>query len=252
MADQLEAIVQRMIDAGESEDNIASVIKEYKPPYEGGALSRNILSGDHGGYPEGYDPSQSLTSKIGHAIEPLAHPQTTGDMLSLLLPAGVGGAVGAIKGYMSAGARAIKGAPNMRSIPGRMLSTLYKDATAAPPIKGFARYAPNISAGPQTVYAEGAEASAPIVERYMANSGGAAVPKTSIAGHVVGHMPESVPTPGPPIQSARVPYGVPDAAAAAPLDAIAQLRKAGLQQWQIDALSRNPKALAEALASLNK
>lgn len=31
MADQLEAIVQRMIDAGESEENIATVIQSYKP-----------------------------------------------------------------------------------------------------------------------------------------------------------------------------------------------------------------------------
>lgn len=31
MPDQLESIVQRMIDAGEPEENIASVIREYKP-----------------------------------------------------------------------------------------------------------------------------------------------------------------------------------------------------------------------------
>lgn len=32
MADDLEAIVQRMIDAGEDEESIASVIREYAPP----------------------------------------------------------------------------------------------------------------------------------------------------------------------------------------------------------------------------
>lgn len=109
----------------------ASIVRQqtYKP----GKLATHALSGDPGGYPEGVDPTQSVTSRIGHALQPLAHPQTTGDILSLLLPAGAGEAIGAarsmVRGYMSAGARAMEGAPNLRSMPGRMLKTLYQDAT---------------------------------------------------------------------------------------------------------------------------
>lgn len=254
MADQLEAIVQRMIDAGESEDNIASVIKQIRPPYQAppGHGSAAMLGGPGVPYAEGVNPAESWQNKAAAGLEPLAHPQTAGDMAGLLIPSGIGEAYGAlksgIKGYISAGSRAIEGAPSLKSIPGRMVKTLYQDAVKPPPIRGFARYAPNISSGNPSVYAEGAATEAPIVDRYMANSG-SPVPTARPGGHVVAHVPESVPSAGVPLQTERVPYGVPSAGPAV-LSDVEKLKAAGLPQWQITALQSDPAALARALAGL--
>lgn len=61
-------------------------------------------------------------------LQAMAHPQTAGDMLGLLIPAGVEGAVSGLKGFTSAVRRAATDAPSVRSMPGRILGTLWKDA----------------------------------------------------------------------------------------------------------------------------
>ncbi len=243
----------------------AAIVREktYKP----GKLASHALSGDPGGYPEGVDPTQSQTSRIGHALEPLAHPQTTGDMLSLLIPAGAGTAIkagqGMLRGYLSAGRRAIEGAPNMRSIPGRMLSTLYQDAKAPPArgvLRGVDQYAPAAQyrpSGPAITPSPAVSASAiqgPKQATYamlpdgsygLKGAGlveGETVNVTSRAG--VGQMktvgkvsPDGTATIG----------GQATQGAGLPSDAIEQLKRAGLKPWQIEAVSRDPEQLKRAL-----
>lgn len=252
MPDQLEGIVQRMIDANESEENIASVIKEYRPPQPAGHGTAAMLGAPSEPYAEDVNPADRWQNKAAAGLESLAHPKTAGDFAGLLIPSGMGEAIGAIKGavkgYISAGSRAIEGAPSLKSIPGRMLKTLYQDATKPAPIRGFARYAPNVSADAHNVFAEGAATEAPIVDRYMANSG-STPPTAAPGGHIVGHVPERVPSAGTPLQTERVPYGVPNSGPAV-LSDVEKLKAAGLPQWQITALQSDPAALARALAGL--
>jgi len=122
MADDLNSIVQRMIDAGESEENIASVIKGYKPTYQpdptmqaatmramvgaSGALIPPRQRTDESGQP--INPPSTITRTIASnpLLQGAAHPSTLGDIASLFVPDA---------GSMSA---VIKGAksltPNMR------------------------------------------------------------------------------------------------------------------------------------------
>ncbi len=179
MADELSGIVQRMMDAGEPEANIASVIKAYKPAAsDAGALTRSMMGDTGVGVPEGADPSQTFTGKLNAVMQGAAHPQSVGDLLSLAIPTGVNAAIGAAKGYWNAGARTAAEGGTLRSFPGRMMRTLYQDATAPAPIRGLARYAPNVSAGSQTAFAPDAAASMPTatIDRYMPNVSGAAAP----------------------------------------------------------------------------
>lgn len=104
MADELNGIVQRMIDAGEPEESIASVIKAYKPTGPPGVLSMSHTGSepisDVSGKPDepstwmgGFTKSikdQVLGATVGNpGLQAAAHPQTTGDFLSLVLPSGV-------------------------------------------------------------------------------------------------------------------------------------------------------------------
>lgn len=252
MPDQLEGIVQRMIDANESEENIASVIKEFKPPQPAGHGTAAMLGAPSEPYAEGVNPADRWQNKAAAGLEPLAHPQTPGDFAGLLIPSGMGEAIGAIKGavkgYISAGSRAMEGATSLKSIPGRMLKTLYQDATAPAPIRGLARYAPNVSSGGQNVFAEGAATEAPIVDRYMPNT--STTPTAAPGGHIVGHLlMEPPPSTGAPVQTQRVPYNVPSAGPAI-LSDVEKLKAAGVPQWQITALQSDPAAMARALAGL--
>lgn len=249
MADDIDATIAKLHEAGATDDEITGIIKEkYGRPVGHNTIA--MLGTPSEPYAEGVNPADSWQNKAASGLEPLAHPKTAGDVAGLLIPSGIEGAIGAIKGYWSAGQRAVEGAPSLKSIPGRMLKTLYQDATKPPPIKGFARYAPNISSGNPSVYAEGAATEAPIVDRYMANSG-SPVPTARPGGHVVAHVPESVPSAGVPLQTERVPYGVPSAGAATgAISDVEKLKAAGLPQWQITALQSDPAALARALAGL--
>jgi hypothetical protein len=258
MADQLESIVQRMIDAGESEANIASVIKEFRPSTPAGHGTAAMLGTPSAPYAEGVNPAESWQNKAAAGLEPLAHPQTASDVASLLIPSGMGEAIGAIKsgvkGYISAGQRAMEGAPNLKSIPGRMLSVLYQDAKN-PPVRGVLRgaeqYAPSASykpTGAPIVPAPPTDVVEPVVDRYMANSG-SPVPTASPGGHIVGHVIESPPSSGLPIQTQRVPYNVPPAGPAV-LSDVQRLKAAGVPQWKINALQSDPQAMAHALAGL--
>lgn len=85
MPQQLEQIVQRMIDAGESEDNIATVIRGFgsqpsdkgsefgvsAAPWRGGEVGSNL----------GEQPSD-----LNRLLTPIARPQSASDMAGLLLP----------------------------------------------------------------------------------------------------------------------------------------------------------------------
>lgn len=74
-----------------------------------------------------------------------AMPQKASDFLPLLIPGGTGAAIDAVKGYASAAKTAAQEAPSLRALPRYMLRTLYRNATAPPPMVGFDRYMPNIS-----------------------------------------------------------------------------------------------------------
>lgn len=63
MADQLESIVQRMIDAGESEDNIAMVVREYK-----GTSNQSEPASDRRGRVPGLDSELSPAATAGAGL----------------------------------------------------------------------------------------------------------------------------------------------------------------------------------------
>jgi hypothetical protein len=118
MADELRSIVQRMIDAGESENNIATVIQSYQPPpVVTGRLARHALSGDPGGYPEGQDPTQSTSSRIGRALQPLANPQSSTDIGRLLMAP-----TDATRSMVAYAPAAMKQAGSMARIAGNLIS----------------------------------------------------------------------------------------------------------------------------------
>lgn len=89
----LNAVVQRMIDAGESEENIATVIGHQKrintPAHE-------VAKTEPDTYAAGYwaQLKKELTpptlaefqGNLGQALEPMAHPQTATDFGNLLIP----------------------------------------------------------------------------------------------------------------------------------------------------------------------
>ncbi len=107
MADDMTAIVQRMIDAGESEENIASVIQHYKSAYTPdpsmqAETQRAIAS------QTSYVPPRKVTDELGNEVggmaegpaknfvrnvvqNPLtqatAYPESVGDLLNLIAPA---------------------------------------------------------------------------------------------------------------------------------------------------------------------
>lgn len=82
MPDDQKAIVQRMIDAGESEENIAAVIQHFKAqtPYPGVPIPGRSVPVETGAAPD-----SPVLSGVKDMLQPLAHPQTLGDMATLAL-----------------------------------------------------------------------------------------------------------------------------------------------------------------------
>src|SRR5262245_16971057 len=111
MPDQLQSIVQRMIDAGENEENIATVIQHFKaqaPPPLGMSVieagRRSAMSGDTETPPE-----QTFTGGLGAAMGPVAHPQSGMDIARLLTISptnGMAAGARAAQPYVSKGLRA--------------------------------------------------------------------------------------------------------------------------------------------------
>lgn len=125
MADDLQAVVQRMIDAGESEENIATVIKSAPTFQPRNVLAEGRTAAATGGVPEGVDPTQSAVGQLNTALEPMAHPQTAGDMAGLLIPNGIGEVA---PYFTSAAKEGWNNASRLRDVPGQILKTLTKRA----------------------------------------------------------------------------------------------------------------------------
>jgi hypothetical protein len=108
MPDELKAIVQRMIDAGEPEENIGKVIKGYTPPYQ----PRNILaegraSAATSGAPEASSGFQDwFNNELKPVLEKVARPETIADIASLLVPDAAGVVTGARAAARAAGSGA--------------------------------------------------------------------------------------------------------------------------------------------------
>jgi hypothetical protein len=75
------------------------------------------MSGDPGGYPEGVDPTQSVTSQIGRGLQPLAHPQSATDIGRLLMAP-----TDATRSMMAYAPAAMQQAGNMARMAGRVIS----------------------------------------------------------------------------------------------------------------------------------
>lgn len=94
MADDLQMIVQRMIDAGESEENIATVIQGYQPPPSGPRADMDPLI--HGKWADPSYQGESLGSVIGQvggmALGGLASKLPWGRLLTTGTAAAKGGA----------------------------------------------------------------------------------------------------------------------------------------------------------------
>jgi hypothetical protein len=108
MPDELKAIVQRMIDAGEPEENIGKVIKGYTPPYQ----PRNVLaegraSAATSGSPEASSGFQDwFNNELKPVLEKVARPETIADIASLLVPDAAGVVTGARAAARAAGSGA--------------------------------------------------------------------------------------------------------------------------------------------------
>lgn len=104
MADDLQTIIQRMIDAGEPEANIATVVQHFKsqPDVSGNVMrgqAAQAIAESRGGFPRPPSAPQSdapvsdqpsLLTRVGQAIEPLAHPSSLADIGALLVPNSMG------------------------------------------------------------------------------------------------------------------------------------------------------------------
>src|SRR6266478_5723932 len=115
MAD-LKAIVQKMIDAGENEEAIASVIKAQQPkpvPIES-ALSSHMTASSGGEEPD-VAPSGPLAN-VNKTLTVAAYPQTAGDFGNLLIPEAKG-----IPSALRMGASALKAvAPTKQAVSGAL------------------------------------------------------------------------------------------------------------------------------------
>ncbi len=113
--DPLKAIVQKMIDAGESEDNIATVIKGYKSDYKPADMSFHQASAP---LTEG-EPPRTWKDDLGAMMQPLAHPKTLSDIGNLILTPGVNS--GTARAMASAVPAAVKAAGSGASKTGLAL-----------------------------------------------------------------------------------------------------------------------------------
>jgi hypothetical protein len=111
--DQLTPIVQKMIDAGESEENIATVIQHFKTQTP--QLSA-VSNEEPGTFTGGF--VKSLKDQVGEAfagakpmLESAAHPQTAGDFAQLLVPStALGTGLRSLRGYVGAAKNLFAGA----------------------------------------------------------------------------------------------------------------------------------------------
>lgn len=87
MPQDLKAIVQRMIDSGESEDNIATVIRSQSTPELTEQQRADMNAFGDSAKPPG------LMDRVAEMGQSMAHPQTVGDMAPLLLPNALGAAL---------------------------------------------------------------------------------------------------------------------------------------------------------------
>ena len=90
MADDLKTIVQRMLDAGESEANIGTVIQHFNrthatQPSLGQMMENRPI--DEAGNP--IEPTGRMANLV-ESLRPLAQPKSLGDFSSLLLPNAMG------------------------------------------------------------------------------------------------------------------------------------------------------------------
>lgn len=117
MADGLETIVQRMVDAGEPEENIATVIQHFKA--QAPSVARPTLDPSLSrlwGKPV-VPPPQSdapvepnLPTQLVHGMASLAEPHDVADMAGLLIPGGGGAAVSRLVSPIVKGAAKYGGA----------------------------------------------------------------------------------------------------------------------------------------------
>lgn len=102
---------------------------------------------------------QVLGATVGNPqLQGAAHPSSVGDIASLVFAptdATRSGTAQILRGYLRAGKEAVTDAPSLRSVPGRMLKVLYRNATETAPTlerSGLAGrvdpYAPNLSTAP--------------------------------------------------------------------------------------------------------
>jgi hypothetical protein len=111
MPDELKAIVQRMIDAGEPEANIATVIKGY-PQASQTYQPRNVLaegraSAATSGQPEAMSGFQDwFNNELKPMLEKVARPETISDIAALLVPDAAGVVTGARAAFRAAGSGA--------------------------------------------------------------------------------------------------------------------------------------------------
>lgn len=128
MADQLESIVQKMIDAGESEDNIASVIKEYRPPYNvpTGHGTASMLGAPSEPYAEGVNPADRWQNKAAAGLDTLANPRTASDIGHLLMAP-----TDATRGVAAYVPNALGQAGEMAKAAGRLVSRTHVHPSAA-------------------------------------------------------------------------------------------------------------------------
>lgn len=181
MADDLNAVVQRMIDAGESEENIGSVIQHYKASYrpdptmqaataraiatEAGMLGVGVPQEAHepdtfmGGFTRSLK-DQILAATVGNPqLQGAAHPSSAGDIASLVFAptdatrSATAAALGGPTGIVAATKEVAQTSPNLRSIPATLAKILTRNAVeTAPTIERSGagalidRYAPNVTA----------------------------------------------------------------------------------------------------------
>lgn len=141
MPDTLESIVQKMIDAGESEENIASVIKEYKQPrtnikdYKGptsflGGAFKSLTSGEAFG--EGGAADKSVRGFAKGAL--------------LDLPASLVGSLESIANFLVDPVSTTKSA--IQGIPGALSSIAETTTRAGSDPEAFGRMMGNITGQP--------------------------------------------------------------------------------------------------------
>lgn len=138
MPDQLQPIVQKMIDAGESEENIATVIQHFKggpPPTTTAASASDMLTGQVGRETNLSDsPAEPnvMRDNLGGMLEGMAHPQSASDLAGLLIPSGVGAALDAGKAYYQTAKEALTEGSTVKQLPFRMLGKLKRAAFGTP------------------------------------------------------------------------------------------------------------------------